>query len=93
MPVNHALTLEVMLLAGIAAAFFFIAYLIRQHSGKENYYHFDENEKSALVYLMSVSLTRITPLEEWKDYLSVLGVTEEQFKELVEQVQEKILNP
>lgn len=93
MPVNHALTLEVMILAGIAAGLFFIFHLIRQHSGKENYYHFNDNEKNALVYLMSISLTRKTPLEEWKDYLNVLGVTEEQFEELVKQVQEKILNP
>ena len=82
-----------MILAGIAAGLFILFYLIRQHSGKENYYHFNENEKSALVYLMSISLTRKTPLEEWKDYLNILGVTEEQFEELLKEVQNKILNP
>ena len=82
-----------MLLALVTACIFILFYLIRQHSGQEKYYHFDDNEKDALVYLMSISLTRKTPLEEWKDYLEKLGVTETQFNELIEQVQNKILNP
>ena len=93
MPVNHALTLEVMTLAFIAIGIFLLFYFARQYSEREKYYHFDDNEKDALIELMSISLTRKTPLEEWKEYLTLLGVTEDQFKELLEQVQNKMLNP
>jgi cbb3-type cytochrome oxidase subunit 3 len=93
MPVNQRLTLEVMILALIAAGLFIFFLYNRNNSEQEKYYHFDDDEKDALIELMSISLTRKTPLEEWKEYLVKLGVTETQFNELLEQVQNKILNP
>lgn len=82
-----------MTLALIAVGLFILFTYSRKYNEQEKYYHFDEDEKDALVHLMSLSLMQKTPLEEWKTYLEKLGVTEEQFNELLAEVESKILNP
>lgn len=93
MPVNYELTLNFMGILLLALCVFIFFIVRDQFKEKSKYYHFDDDEKNELIYLMSVSLTRKTPLEEWKNYLTKLGVTEEQFNELLSKVQNKILNP
>lgn len=93
MPVNHELTFQVMTLALIAVGLFILFTYSRKYNAQEKYYHFDEDEKDALIHLMSLSLLQKTPLEEWKTYLDKLGVTQEQFNELLSEVENKMLNP
>lgn len=93
MPVNYELTQQFMGIVLLILAIFIFLIFRNQSKEKNKYYHFSEAERESLIYLMSISLRRQTPLEEWKDYLHIVGVPEEQFNELLNEVQEKILNP
>jgi len=69
-----------------------LAFLYFNRSDEPQYLDIPEEEQDILTNLIKKSLISKLDWEDWKIYLEKTGMPEEQFNELIAQVNEKLLN-
>jgi len=69
-----------------------LAFMYFNKSNEPQYLDIPEEEQDILTDLIKKSLISKLDWEDWKTYLEKTGMPEEQFNELIAQVNEKLLN-